>query len=300
MAFYVRGLLVAGLLMVATGVNGADDTLYVCVEAGEGCAFSGATALQDAVDAATPGARIIVRAGRYHPQAHRDVPFSDEGESLSVRGFVVLDGKDLTITGESGAVIDGSMGLYASAFVARGSNLHIQGLEIIGFRALEKEDNIYDGHGIFLIDSMVSIDDVTIQDVEKMALTGRGNSHLTVRGLRILDSHLGIWLEEDAVLRLEGAHVENSESAGVAAYDRTQTVISNSQFVGNEDDGLYATGAARICVENSTIAGNRPYGVRAVEKGQIRVGRSVLSGNESTAIGAQIHVDGAAEWLSCR
>lgn len=300
MTSYAKGLLTAGLLMVAYGAIDADDTLYVCAEVGEGCTFSGATALQDAVDAAATGARIVVRAGRYHPQAYRDVPFSDDGESLSIRGFVVLDGKHLTIKGEAGAVLDGSKGVHASALVARGSNLHIQGLEITGFRAAEKEDTIYDGHGIFLIDSAVRIDDVTIQHVEKMALTGRGNSRLTVGNLRILDSHLGIWLEEDAALRLEEAHVENSESAGVAAYDRTQTVISGSRFIGNADDGLYATGAARICVERSTIMGNKPYGVRAVEDGQIRVGRSVLSGNEAAAVGAQIHDDTQGAWQPCQ
>jgi uncharacterized protein (DUF169 family) len=99
---------------------------------------------------------------------------------------------------------------------------------------------------------------------------------------------LGIWLEEDARLHLENAHIEKSESAGIAAYDRTITVVSNSSIVANEDDGVYATGAARICVNGSTITGNKPYGVRAVEDGRVHVGNSVLEGNEAAQLGARI------------
>lgn len=289
MTAYPRRLFAIGCWIAISGATAAADPLHVCVEAAKGCDFAGATGIQDAVDAAPDGAHIVVRRGRYHPRAHRDFPFSDEGENLSVRGFVAIDGKHLSITGEQGAVLDGSSGKAASAIVARNSRLHIQGIEIKGFWAAEKEDNIYDGHGIFLIDSEAVIGDVTIRDVQKMALTGRGSSQLNVENLRITDSHLGIWLEEDATLELGNAHIENSESAGIAAYDRSSTVVLNSSFVGNEDDGLYATGAARICVTSSRITGNKPYGVRAVEDGQIHIAGSVLDGNEAALLGARLY-----------
>ncbi len=272
---------VSAILMVGPVAAGADNRIYVCTEQGEGCTFAGAGALQQAVDAATAGTHIILREGRYHPASYRDIPFSDEGESLSVRGFVAIQDKDIKISAEQGAVIDGSAGVHSSAFVVKNSSVVFDGLTVEGFRAAEKEDSIYDGHGIFIIDSNARLRNVAITGVEKMALTGRGTSKLHVTRLRISDSHLGIWLEEDAVLTLENSVLKGSESAGLAAYDRSHSLVINSEVSDNLDDGVYATGAAQVCVTNSVISGNKPYGIRAVEDGSVKYDYSAFFGNEA-------------------
>lgn len=271
---------VSAILTVGPVTAGADNRVYVCPEQGEGCTFAGEGALQQAVDAASAGTHIVLREGRYHPTSYRDIPFSDEGERLSVRGFVAIQDKNITLSAEQGAVIDGGAGVYSSAFVVKNSTVVFEGLTVEGFRAAEKEDSIYDGHGIFIIDSNAEIKDVAITGVEKMALTGRGTSKLQVSRLRIGDSHLGIWLEEDAVLTLENSILQGSESAGLAAYDRSNSLVVNSEVSNNLDDGIYATGTAQICVTNSVISGNKPYGIRAVEDGSVKYDYSAFFGNE--------------------
>ena len=85
----------------------------------------------------------------------------------------------------------------------------LRNLTTRNFRAGDPEDDLYEGHGIFVIDAAVALNDVTIEKYAKMGFTGRGSSSLTASGLRILDGHVAIWLEESAHLRLCNALVRN-------------------------------------------------------------------------------------------
>lgn len=231
------------------------------------CEFTGNDAIQQAVDAAAPGDTVLVRAGVYSPDNYRDVPF----EKLMIRGYVVADGKDLEIRGEPGAVLDGSKGKPASAIVTRGGRVTVRNLTIRDFRAGDPEDDIYDGHGIFLIDTQGTVDDVSIERVRKMALTVRGTGKVRASRLRILDGHVGIWLEETAHLDLSDALVRNNDSAGICAYMSSTASIARSAFEKNQDDGVYAAQQASIEVRDSTLRENEPLDVNAVDDGRIVV-----------------------------
>jgi hypothetical protein len=241
-----------------------------------GCQYRGDAAIQAAVDRAKGGDTILIKAGRYAPVARRDVPYKD----FIVRGYVVVDGKELSIVGEPGVVLDGGAQLAAAAIVVRNATVTLRNLEITGFRYEVEEDDYYEGHGIFVIDGRVRIEDVTIRNFQKMGLTGRGDTLLDVSRLKVLDGHVGIWLHETAHLRLRDSIVRGNDSAAIAAYENSVAHVSGSVFEANRDDGLYTEQQAAIYAIDCRILRNKPFGAHATQYSRIWLERTELSGNE--------------------
>lgn len=243
-------------------------TWTVCPAAAtaSGCDFKGDKALPEAVARAGNGDTIQIRAGRYTPRAYQDVPFRD----LIVRSFVIIDDKDIALIGEPGVILAGNDKLPMSAIVVRNADVSIAHLEITGFNYQIEEDKIYDGHGIFVIDSKARIDDVTISKFQKMGLSGRGDTQLDVSNLRVLDGHVGVWLHENAYLRLRNALVRGNDSSAITAYDNSAAHISGSTVEGNARYGLYANQQAAVFVSNSKVAGNKLGDVNALADSHIR------------------------------
>ena len=247
--------------------------------AGPGCDFSGDGGIQAAVDAAGDGDTVHLRAGRYHPRAYRDVAF----QHLTIRGYVLVEGKSLVLTGEPGTVLDGAHGERASAIVVHDGELPLRGLRIERFRVREPEDDIYDGHGVFVVDGRAALDGVTFRAIEKMALSIRGRSDVTVDHGRMLDGHLGVWIEEDATLTIRDSVIRNNDSAGIAAYVSSRVDVERCVFEANLDDGVYAAGAAAVEVRDSLFLRNGPYAVRGVDESVLRVHASWFHGNEAVS-----------------
>ncbi len=266
------------MLIAASAVPAdAATTWLICPDSPSGsrCEFKGLPGLQAAVDRSTDGDQIRLRAGEYVPESFRDVPF----EKLAIRGAILIDGKRLEIVGEDGAVLDGSRGVAASAIVIRGGHLTIRNLTLKGFRAADSDDDIYDGHGLFFIGAEGDIEDVTIEGIAKMALTERGHSQVRAQRLKILDGHVGIWLEETSHLDLSDATVRNNESAGICAYGQSSAAIAKSRFEANRDDGVYTEKSATIDVSDSEILRNTPYGMRATGDSLITARHIRIEGN---------------------
>lgn len=271
-----------------------DRSWSVCARAAQGCDFSGATALQAAVDRAADGDRILLRAGIHRPRGTRDVAFGD----LVIRGAVVIEGKQLSIAGEEGTVLEGSADEPASALVLHDGQLQLSRLTIRNFHHADAEDDIYDGHGVFVIDGQAGIEQVAINGLPKMALSIRGDSRVDSSQLSVKGGHIGVWIEENAVATLEATHFSDNDSAGVAAYQQAQVTIRNSVFENHADDAVYSAGEARIEVNDSILTGNSPYALRAEDSGHIAVDRSYLrhnardfsasTGSASVSVGANM------------
>src|SRR6267142_1308251 len=262
------------LSLWATGCAAAARTYVVCPAGARsgGCQFKGNGGIQAAIDRAASGDRILIKAGRYAPASYRDIPYKE----ITVRGYVVVDGKNLSISGEAGTILDGSTKLPATAIAVRRSEVTLRNLEITGFRYRLKEDDIYDGHGVFVIDSNLRIDNVTIQRFQKMGLTGRGDTRLDVSNLQVVDGHVGIWLHESAYLRMRNSIVRGNNSSAIAAYDNSVARVANSVFDRNRDDGLYSEQQAAIHVTNSLILRNKPFGAHAIGQSRIWLAYSAL------------------------
>lgn len=253
-------------------------THIVCPAQKAECAFAGGSGIQAAIDAAADGDTVQIRAGTYTATAVRDVPY----KLHTIRGFIVVDGKRVSLIGEPGVVLDGSSGPRATGIVVHRSNLDVRGLTLTGFKFDVEEDEIYEGHGIFAIDSRVRLHDVTIEKYQKMGLTGRGDTILDVDGLRILDGHVAIWLHETAYLRLSNAVIRGNDSSGIAAYDKSTAHVAHCVFDRNIDDGLYGEHEATIYATNSIFLNNKPYVARATGNSRIWIGYSSMFGNENT------------------
>lgn len=266
----------------APSAPGSAIVHVVCPVAATGvnCRYQGGAGIQAAIDAAANGDTIMIKAGRYSAAAYRDVPYKIH----LIRGFAVVDGKDLTIQGEPGTVLDGGTGVKTTAFVLRRSRAELRQLELTGFRFDVEEDEIYEGHGIFAIDSRVRLNDITIEKYQKMALAGRGDSLLEASNLRILDGHVAIWLQESASLRLSNALIRGNDSAGIAAYDNAVAHVANTVFDGNLDDALYTEHEAAIYASNTLLLRNKPYAARALGHSHIWIGYSGLFGNAAVAL----------------
>jgi hypothetical protein len=261
-------------------IPAAAKTLIVCPAGAQhaNCAFTGNLGIQAAIDKAADGDTVLLKAGIYVPEKFRDVPYQE----YVIRGFLVIEHKRIELAGEPGAILDGSGGPAVSAIVVNGGDVALNNLVIRNFRAGDKEDDLYEGHGVFIIDAAAAVSNLTIERYQKMGLTGRGSSLVTASNVRIQDGHVAIWLEESAHLRLCNSIVRNNESAGVAAYVNSSASIYSSVFDGNQDDGLYAAGEAVIFATNSLILRNQPFAVRVIDNARAWVGHSVLFGNAAS------------------
>ncbi len=268
----------------AVALSSSSRTLVVCPleTRSPECQFHGDGGIPDAIDRAMDGDTILLKAGHYSPIRTRDVTYKD----ITVRAYLAVTRKRLSIVGESGAVLDGRTRLPSTAIVLDHADVTLRNLEITGFRYAVEEDNIYDGHGIIAVNSTAHIDHVKMTRLAKMGLTGRGDSLLDVSDLQILDSHMGIWLAETTQLRLRNSIIGNNDSCGLGAYDNSSANVASSVFDGNRDDGLYSEQQAVIVVSNSLILNNQPVGAHAVGNSRISVGHSGVFGN-AVAVGSK-------------
>ena len=277
---------VASLALCAVGTVQAESrTLIVCPdgEKSADCAYQGGAGVQQAVDAAANGDTVRLRAGHYFAAAYREIPFKE----VRVRGFVVIDGRSIALEGDPGAVLDGTAGVPTTAIVVRNADVSVRNLALTGFRYDVQEDDFYEGHGLFVIDAHVRVEDVDITKSQKMGLVGRGAAVILARRLRIADGHVGIWLHETAYLSLADSEVNRCDSAAIAAYDDSVAHIQNSAFEGNSDDALFSEHQATLYVRDSRLLNNRPYAARAVGDSSIWLEDCRLEGNEKDTTGSR-------------
>ncbi|WP_019530076.1 right-handed parallel beta-helix repeat-containing protein [Dasania marina] len=277
---------ITSIMLVGCGFNQKTDiqpktsdaeAIIVCPEKRStiACDFFGEDAIQRAVDAAQIGSVLLLKSGVYKPRSYRETPLHE----LMIRGFTVIENKSLTILGESDVVINGSLGA-ASAFVTKNSKVIFKNIHLDDFRWGIQEDDTYDGHGIFIIGGEVTIANISMEKIQKMALTTYGNARVVATDLKVSNSHLGVWANETSSIKLEASYFHGSESAGVSAYDKSRVTISNSIFEANQDDGIYASDEASIIITGSVIIDNKPFGINADKNGRVEIDESYVSDNE--------------------
>lgn len=271
-----RLLIVAQLMLLVACSSGGAIRNVVCSEPAEGCDFVGNRALQEVVDATADGGLIVVRAGRYVAEGFRDVPHGD----VTVRAYVFVDNRVLEIIADGTVVLDGGEEMPSTAIVIKGGKVKIDGIQFSNFFAESPDDQIYDGHGVFVIDGDVEIDNVSFKHIEKMSVSTFGNSDVVLQDCQILDGHVGIWVEDEARMTVKTCRFVNNDSAGIAAYASALVEVIDSYFDGNLDDGIYAADQAIVSVTSSTFTRNRPYAIRSIDKAEISVTSSEFIDNE--------------------
>lgn len=248
------------------------------------CAYTGGAGLRSAVTDAADGATILVRSGTYQPSGSDDVAYQD----IAVRAFLAIRGKSLTINGEGDVIIDGAEQAPGSAMVIENGALNLDNIAVRNFHYADSEDLIYDGHGIFAIDSRLTLSNVRLSGIHKMAVTGRGTSTLEISGIQITNSHIGFWLEETAQAVIADSLVSGGDVVGICAYGDSHADISNSVFAGFQDDGLYTDDRATITGTGLVLASNHPFAARASGESHIALtGSTFLNNSEDTGTEGQ-------------
>jgi hypothetical protein len=277
-------VLLAAMAMALPAPAAAPKTWIVCPAGAtaKDCAFKGNQAIQAAVDRATDGDTVRIRAGTYAIEKPRDVKFED----YVIRAYVVVDGKALHLVGEQGAVIDGKDGPASTAMLIKGSDVTLRNLSFRNLHVASDEDDIYDGHGVFIMNSTAAVSGLALDHFEKMGLSARGTSNVTATDLRIVGGHVGIWVRETAQLRLCNSVIRGNHGVGVGGAAHASIQVYNSVMQANELDGVYLKEDASALVTNSIISGNKPGGVSAKNNAQAWVSHSVLFANEKGATSA--------------
>lgn len=260
-------------LLAGPGASAA--ALTVCPQPAADCRYVGMDGIAQAIDRAADGDVVRLRPGRYHGTGYRDVRF----EALTIRGRLLIEGKAITIRGEPGAELDLGAGAPASAIVVHRGRLSLEGITVRDARPAAAEDDVYDGHGVFLVDATASLRDVTFRRIAKMAVAVRGRSTLEASAVRLLDGHVGLWVEEAAAATLTDCLIAGNDSAGVAAYADARVSVSGCVFEANGDDALYAAERAMIEADDTLFLRNGPFALRAVDQGRIAVTASAFYDN---------------------
>lgn len=268
-------LSLASLAAAAASLPGAPVVACPQHTAEPDCRFRGAAALQAAIDATPDGGTLVIRRGEYVAEGTRSTVFQD----ATLPSFLTISGRTITIRADEGAVLVGNPKAPSTAMTLVNANASISGLEIRDFTYASDEDAFYDGHGIFAIDSRVTIERVRLGRISKMAVSARGDSQLTARHITISDSHVGFWLRERSYARISQAIVERGSVVGLCAYAQSSAHISNSRFSGFGDDGIYSDDDAALFVSNTLVSDNRPFGIRAAGRSKVVVSRGTFDGN---------------------
>jgi hypothetical protein len=266
---------------VAAPMTGVVVNLCPAESTAQDCQFKGGSAFQAAIDATPDGGMLKVRSGHYTlpaPNPRNDVAYQD----IAMRAGLHIRGRMITLTGEDGVIIEPVQNAPMSAMVIERSTVVISHIEIAGFRYGIEEDKIYDGHGIFSIDSSVRLAHVKLTDNQKMAVTGRGRSVVEADGLEISGGHIGFWTEEVAQMSITNSRISNLDGVGICAYGASHVIVSNSFFSGLQDDGVYADDAASLTATNTVILNSKPFAVHAKNRGRIVLRYSVLAHNAGT------------------
>lgn len=260
---------VASIIAAATVIACPQDAVQA------DCGFRGAGALQAAIDATPDGGTLVIRPGEYVAEGGRSSAFQD----ATLPSFLTIADRSITIRADNGAVLVGNPKAASTAITLVNANATISGIEVRDFTYASDEDALYDGHGIFAIDSRLTLDRVRLARISKMAVSARGDSQLTARHVTISDSHVGFWLRETAYARISHAVVERGPVVGLCAYAQSSAHISDSRFSGFADDGIFSDDDAVLFVARTEVSDNRPFGIRASGNSRISVSQSTVHGN---------------------
>ncbi|MBU0826162.1 MAG: right-handed parallel beta-helix repeat-containing protein [Alphaproteobacteria bacterium] len=239
------------------------------------CQFRGGGALQAAIDATPDGGTLVIRAGEYKAEGSRYTAY----DGATLPAFLTIADRSITIRADKGAAIVGNPKAPSTAIVVLRANASISGLEVRDFTYVSDEDELYDGHGIFSIDSRLTLDNVHLARISKMAVSARGDSQIFADHVSISDSHVGFWLRERAYARIRHATVERGSVVGLCAYAQSSAHISDSRFTGFADDGIYSDDEAALFVTHTVVRDNQPFGIRAAGNSRITVADSQVQDN---------------------
>jgi len=213
-------------------VSAQQQTLVVCPSgtAGQnGCNYIGGDGIQQAVDAAPLGSssnktKILIKAGSYSRQNFNEYYEYYLNNNRKRKCFVDTKEKFLVFEGEEGVVLDGAASANMSGFCAKGGEIEIKNLKIVGFK---KDD-----------------DSCFQNDSANPCSRGRG-----------------IQLEGNIKALLKNNQITGNQLDGISLYNSSQATIQNNQIIGNQFSGIYLINSSQAIIINNSFYNNSGAGI---------------------------------------
>ncbi|HEX8175652.1 MAG TPA: right-handed parallel beta-helix repeat-containing protein [Pyrinomonadaceae bacterium] len=234
------------------------------------------TSIVDALEAATPGARLVVRPGLYNESVIIDKPVE-----------IVGDGpvEDIVIRG-----------VASSCIQMRTDSASVTGLTLRGRGGRSGGTTFFAvdvPRGKLLLDNC----DVTSDTLSAVTVHG-ATSEATIRRCRIHDgADSGIYFFGGSTGIIEECEVFRNENVGVAITRDGRTIIRRCKIHSGRNAGLVVWDNARAVVESCDVYSNRLAGVGVSDGGKLNMkGCSIYEGENS---GLFIHKGGDAVIDGC-
>lgn len=213
-------------------------------------------AIDEALAAAEPGARVRVRPGVYRAPLRLTRPVAIEGEGPA--GAVVVEVNDAT------ALVS-----LVTASV-RGVSLRTTGEHAPA--AVEVRAGA------------LSLVDCTVQNPALDGVVAQAGAELSVRGCRIDgDRRRGVWLLPESKATLEDCEIIGNGGPGIEV-EGGALRVSRCQVHGNGGEGVAVAARGQATIAESTVFGNGRAGVRVADEAHAEVRGCRLFGGRTSGL----------------
>jgi nitrous oxidase accessory protein NosD len=231
--------------------------------------------LHEAVAAAAPGARILVRPGRYAGSVVVDRPLELLGQGPA---------SEIVVENDAGCCLK----LEAETATVRGLSLRC---------TVDPESD--DEHPCV----EVRRGHLTLQDCQVTSSSGPGvlvngrQARAALRGCAIRNSEeRGVAVEEGARATLENCDLEGNVLAQVEVFDEAEAVLRNCRLRGGRFQGVVADEGGVATLEDCEIRDHPRAGVEVYLDGRAVLRRCGIGGND---LGVWLHKGGSADVTDC-
>ena len=230
------------------------STLTVCPTSGAGCDYVGGDGIQQAVDAAEAGSstnktRILIEAGNYTRENYTEYIDSNNRKR---KCFVNTKEKFLIFEGEGEVILDGEHSANMSGFCAKGGEIEVKNLKIVGF----KKDP----------------DECFTNDTTQACSRGSGivlelTAKATIQNNQISGNQVsgGIILVNSSQAKIINNTLYKNKVAGINIYqcgDSNPSVEARNNIITHTEkntDGTFGFGIGGSCLHDSGKLGNDTF-----------------------------------------
>ncbi len=267
-------LLVGLLWAVGVAAHAAPQPVAVRVEAGQ--------SIQQAIDAAAPGAVIEIARAYYRENLRIDRPLTLRGvdrptisggltgdtirvasSGVVIEGLIVRDSGDSLIRQNAGIYIQpGAHGAVVrrcdlvynlfGLWIEKADDVVIEGNLITGKRDLSSTQRgngiqLYNTRRARIVDNHISfVRDAVYVDVSHNAVFRGNRLHHARYGTHYMNSYFNVWEDNDVWLN----------RGGLALMEVKDQVVRRNRVWGNSDHGIMLRTIQRATVEDNIVAGN--------------------------------------------
>jgi len=256
-------------------IKAEGPTFTVCPSGtqGEGgCDYIGGEGIQQAVDAAetrnaSHKTKIVIKAGNYTRQNFTEYVNSNNKKR---KCFVNTREKFLIFEGEREVTFDGKNSANMSGICAKGGEIEVKNLKIIGFKedsgeCFENDTTQACSEGFGIILELTGRATIQESEVNENVIDGVrlfDSSRATIQDSKISGNHKGgVILVGSSQATMQKTQISGHNIGGIILFDSSRATIQNSEISRNHFSGIYLGDFSQATIQNSQISENQKYGI---------------------------------------